>query len=267
MYTIGWFSSARGTGSQNLLRTVQDNITKGYIKAKISFVFCNRAPGQSPQTDTFFEQIKSYNIPLIYFSSKNFKNDLRHENLEQWRIELDREIMYRIKEYHADLSVLAGYMLVTGAEICRKYTMINLHPAAPWGPQGTWQEVIWKLIETNAKESGVMMHHVTPELDKGPAVTYCTYSIRGNSFNPCWDEVKNLTVTDIKAKYGENNNLFKLIRQHGLSREYPLITATIKSFSERKVIIENDKIYDSAGNQIKSYDLTQEIDKLLKEQD
>jgi phosphoribosylglycinamide formyltransferase-1 len=46
--------------------------------------------------------------------------------------------------------------------------MINLHPAAPGGPTGTWQEVIWQLIEGRAVETGVMMHLVTPELDRGP---------------------------------------------------------------------------------------------------
>ncbi|GAH59253.1 unnamed protein product, partial [marine sediment metagenome] len=43
----------------------------------------------------------------------------------------------------------------------QRYNMVNLHPAAPGGPTGTWQEVIWQLIENKAEETGVMMHLVT----------------------------------------------------------------------------------------------------------
>jgi len=73
----------------------------------------------------------------------------------------------------ADLCVLAGYMLIVGPEMCTRFNMINLHPAAPGGPTGTWQDVIWQLIKQRARETGVMMHLVTPELDRGPVVSYC----------------------------------------------------------------------------------------------
>jgi len=79
---------------------------------------------------------------------------------------VDREIMRRIKGYSPDLCVLAGYMLVVGPEMCQRYNMINLHPAAP-RPQRHLAEVIWKLIESKASETGVMMHLVTPSWMRG----------------------------------------------------------------------------------------------------
>jgi len=48
--------------------------------------------------------------------------------------------------------LLAGYMLVVGDVMCKKFDMINLHPAAPDGPAGTWQEVIWQLIKEKAEK-------------------------------------------------------------------------------------------------------------------
>ena len=59
--------------------------------------------------------------------------------------------MNRLQGFHPDLCVLAGYMLIVGEEMCQRYNMINLHPAAPGGPTGTWQEVIWQLIDSKAR--------------------------------------------------------------------------------------------------------------------
>ncbi|MBA7563753.1 MAG: hypothetical protein GH159_02645 [Dehalococcoidia bacterium] len=142
--------------------------------------------------------------------------------------------------------------------------MINLHPAAPGGPKGTWQEVIWQLIETKAEATGVMMHLVTPELDEGPPATCCTFSIRGKPFDRCWREIEEQSVEEIKKAQGENNNLFKTIRRHGLAREFPLIIATLKAFSRGRIGIDKGKVVDADGKPIKGYNLTEEIDKLVK---
>jgi hypothetical protein len=156
-------------------------------------------------------------------------------------------------------------MLVVGEEMCRRYNMINLHPAAPGGPTGTWQEVVWQLIETSAEQTGVMMHLVTPELDKGPPVTYCTFPIRGEPFDKYWQEIEGHPLSEIKQRQGENNPLFRLIRSHGLAREFPLIIATIKTFSQGRIkITEDKKVVDADGRPINGYNLTDEINKNLK---
>jgi phosphoribosylglycinamide formyltransferase-1 len=156
--------------------------------------------------------------------------------------------------------VLAGYMLIVGKEMCQKYNMINLHPAAPGGPSGTWQEVIWQLIERRADETGIMMHLVTPDLDQGPPVTYCTFPIKGRRFDKYWAEIRGLSVEEIKQTQGENNRLFRAIRRHGLAREFPLLVSTLKAFSEGRVKITADKkVVDTHGKPIKGYNLTDEI--------
>ena len=162
-----------------------------------------------------------------------------------------------------DLCVLAGYMLVVGPEMCQHYKMINLHPAAPGGPKGTWQEVIWQLIASEAAETGVMMHLVTPELDEGPPVTYCVFPIRGEPFDRHWEQLKGLPVKELKAREGENHPLFKLIRHEGMKRELPLVVTTVKAFSEGRVRIEKGKIIDTRGKIVKGYSLTREIDAIV----
>ena len=271
MYKLGWFSTGRDKAARELLQAVNSSIRLGNIRAEIAFVFCNRETGESPESDLFLRLVEEYHLPLICFSYQKFKTRQgtpitnQAGSLPLWRLDYDREVMKRLQDFHPDLCVLAGYMLIVGAEMCQRYNMINLHPAAPGGPTGTWQEVIWQLIDNKAKETGVMMHLVTPELDKGPPVTYCTFPISGEPFDRYWQEIKGQPLEEIKRRQGENNPLFKLIRQHGLAREFPLIISTLKAFSEGKVKVTADKkIVDTEGKAIDGYNLTDEINEVVK---
>ena len=270
MYQLGWFSTGRDRAARDLLQAVENSIKLGEIEAEIAFVFSNRGPGESKESDLFFELVKSFNLPLICFSYQRFKAKKGTKTtgsaaaLPPWRLEYDREVMGRLKGFQTNLCVLAGYMLIVGREMCQRYDMINLHPAAPGGPAGTWQEVIWQLIEGRAEGTGAMMHLVTPELDKGPPVTYCTFSISGRPFDKYWREIANRPLDEIKEE-GEANLLFRLIREHELAREFPLIISTVKAFSRGEVKITNDKrVIDFEGRPINGYNLTDEIDRLLE---
>ncbi len=270
MYQIGWFSTARGKGSQALLRAAQESIERGDIDAEIAFVFLSLDPGEAAETDNFIEQVKGYKIPLIPFSYQKFKaaktttDESAAQGLPQWRLDYDRKVMARLKDFHPDLCVLAGYMLIVGKEMCSKYNMINLHPAAPGGPTGTWREVIWQLIDERASETGVMMHLVTPELDEGPVVTYCTFPIRGEPFDRHWQAIEGKSAAEIKATKGEDSPLFRLIRRHGMARELPLIIATLKAFSQGRARIDKGRVVDRRGVPVDGHDLSVEIDKMVK---
>ena len=270
MYQLGWFSTGRGKGSRGLLRSVHDRIKSGEIEARIAFVFCSREHGESEATDIFLKMVQDYHIPLITFSCQRFKsrtnttNAGQSEGLPQWRLDYDREVMARLQGFQPDLCVLAGYMLIVGAEMCQQYNMLNLHPATPDGPAGTWQQVIWQLIESRAEQTGAMMHLVTPELDKGPPVSYCVFPIRGVPFDDHWRAIEGQSIAEIQAKQGINNPLFQLIREHGLKREFPLIVATAKAFSEGRVKVQNGDIIDINGNRVDGYDLTEEIDRIVR---
>lgn len=272
MLAIGWFSTGRDEAARQLLRVVWDSVQSSEIEGEIVFVFSNREPGESDESDLFFELVHSYRIPLICLSSKRFKatQDVakvetpKEGTLPGWRLEYDREIMRRLQGFTANLCVLAGYMLILGEEMCQKHDMINLHPAAPGGPTGTWQEVTWKLIEGKANHSGVLMNLVTPELDRGPVVTYCTFPITGGILDKHWREVAKRPIDQLKKEQGENNTLFRLIRQHGLARESPLIVSTLKAFSQAEIRIESGRVLNRSGERIAGYDLTDEVNRELK---
>ncbi|MCX5997384.1 MAG: formyltransferase family protein [Chloroflexi bacterium] len=270
MLHIGWFSTARGNSSRILLNSVFDKIQNGALDVRIDFVFCSREPGESENTDLFIKQVNDYKIPLICFSVKNFAQGYQQPvgakdgNLPGWRVEYDRRVMDKLKAFDCKLCLLAGYMLIVGPEMCARYDMINLHPALPTGPRGTWQEVIWQLIKENADESGVMMHLVTTALDRGPVISFCRYPIKGPAFDPHWAAISNSPLDDVKAQAGQENELFKLIRQQGFERETPLILHTLTAFSSGKIVISGNTLFDEKKRRIPGYDLTAKINLEIK---
>jgi len=248
LLNIGWFSTGRDEAAQRLLQVAQDKIRRGDINGRISFVFSNREPGEAKESDLFFELVRSYNIPLVYLSHKKFKTA---EKEKEWRITYDREVDKRIEPFAPDLCVLAGYMLIVSEVLCQKYNMINLHPAPPGGPTGSWQEVIWTLIENKADTAGAMIHVVTPELDRGPVVSYCLFSIKGGPFAEYW-------------RKEDKDTLFRLIRQHELAREFPLIIMTLQALSRGEVSIKNKRVVDARGKLISGYNLSRKVDEEVK---
>jgi len=273
MYKIGWFSSGRDEAARSLLKVVYDNIRKGKLpNLGISFIFSDRVEGENKESDSFLSLVEELGIHLVSFSSRGFKPEMRKKGLkakdagdveliEDWRNLYHKEVAKRIDEFGVDFITLAGYMLIIGKDLCQKYPMINLHPARPGGPKGTWQEVIWELIRQRAKATGVMMHLVTPELDAGPPLTYVTFSIRGGKFNPLWENIEKKlgrkTLEEIKKEEKEKEPLFKEIRKEGVRRELPLIVHTLKTISEEKIRI---KEVMRGARAINAYCLNKEIE-------
>ncbi len=269
MQQLGWFSTGRDKAARDLLTAVNGSILKGEIKAEIAFVFCSREPGESVASDRFLKLADDYDIATICFSYQKFKAGQSTSasepdtGLPPWRLDYDREVMERLPAFNPDLCVLAGYMLIVGQEMCRRYNMINLHPAAPDGPSGTWQEVIEQLIDNQAQQTGVMMHLVTPELDQGPPLAYCTFAIRGEPFDRYWQEMAELP-DNAPQKPAARVTLSKLIRRHELAREFPLIINTLKTFGQGDVRIIDHQVFDATGKPLTGYDLTDEIDEAIK---
>jgi len=254
LLNIGWFSTGRDEAARQLLHAVHDKSQRGDINGKISFVFSNREPGEAKESDLFFELVQSYHIPLICLSQRRFKTDIEEEDLginKEWRIKYDREVNKKIEPFAPDLCVLAGYMLIVSEELCQKYDMINLHPAPPGGPTGSWQEVIWTLIQNKAETAGAMMHLVTPELDRGPVISYCLFSIKDEPFAGYW-------------RRDNKDMLFRLIRQHELAREFPLIILTLQVLSRGEIDIKDGRVIDAQGKLISGYNLSGKVDKEVK---
>ncbi len=269
MLRLAWFATGRGQMSGKLLAGAGEAIAAGRLDAEIAVIFCNRAPGEDESTDAFQEQVRASGIPLVTLSSRDFRKQVggtvarKGEALPEWRRDYDRQVMRLLEPYEFDLGVLAGFMLIFGEEAAGRWDLLNLHPAAPGGPAGMWQDVIWQLIADHAERAGVMIHLATPELDGGPVVTYCTYPIRGPEFGPLWHDIECRSLGEARADLGEELPLFKAIRQAGVAREVPLVVETLRAFADRRVRIGGKRVVDAGGQPIAGYDLTEQIEALV----
>ena len=168
--------------------------------------------------------------------------------------------MTLLTPFDPDVVVLAGYMLIVGREMCHRYKMLNLHPALPTGPIGTWQEVIWTLIESRAKATGAMVHLVTEDVDRGPVVSYFTLPIVGGAFDRCWQEIEGRSSLELKATYGEDLRLFRLIREEEYRREPHLIVATLNALAGGTVEVRGGRIIDANGGHVDGHCLDREVE-------
>lgn len=264
MLSFGWWTTGRDHAAIDLFETVQNAINNGIIPGEISYVFSSREHGESEFSDRLIKMAEDCGVRVVSLSALRFRPDLRKQDREAWRHTYHKEVLDKVKDFPAQVVILAGYMWVVSPNVCRKLSIINLHPAAPGGPAGTWQEVIWQLLDQKADKTGAMMHLVTPELDKGPAVTYCSFPIQGGAWSPLWKqfehELQKSSLEEIKESLGESQPLFARIRNEGVKRELPLIVQTIRSLAEGKISIKNSQLYDRAGSKLtKPYDLTDAI--------
>lgn len=267
---LAWFATGAGTTSPKLLRAALDAIGSGSVDAQIAVVFVNREPGEDEMSDAYCAEVKAAGLPLVRFSDRRFRREHGGEvvrkgaSLPAWRREYDREVMRLLEPYTFDLGVLAGYKLIFCEEAAAKWDLLNLHPAAPGGPAGIWQDVIWQLIAEGADRAGVMMHLATPVLDEGPVVTYCTYPIRGPDFDPLWRDTECRTMNEARDAKGEDLPLFQAIRRAGVAREIPLVIETLRALADGRIRVEEKRVVDATGAVILGYDLSNEIEALVR---
>ncbi|MDA0264234.1 MAG: formyltransferase family protein [Chloroflexi bacterium] len=246
MLSIGWFSTGRGEGSRGLLSFVQERLVETGADARIDFVFSNRERGEAEGSDAFFKLVDGYGIPLITHSSSAFRK-AAGGRFSAHRDEFDRQVMEKLAGTGVDICVLAGYMLIVSGELCRKYPLLNLHPALPDGPTGTWQEVVWSLIETRAAKTGAMVHLATEEVDRGPVISYVTVPITGPGFDQLWESFQDQDLAGLKETEGENFPLFQAIRREQYLREPYLLFETLRAVSQGEVSVEGGQVLDTSG--------------------
>jgi folate-dependent phosphoribosylglycinamide formyltransferase PurN len=263
---VGWFSTGRGPGSRALLTAAMDAIRRADLNAELAFVFCNRERGQDPNTDQFLDLAAGYGLDVLTLSDRDFRRRAGGEiaragqPLPAWRADFDRAMLKRIAPYTFDVGMLAGYMLILAPDTTTVYPFLNLHPAAPGGPKGTWQRVIWELIREQAAESGVYLHVATPELDEGPVATFCRYPLRGPHLDGLWAATAGRTVAQLQAEAAEEHPLFREIRRQGAARELPLIIETLSALAAGRFRVAPGRVTDAAGRPFLGLDLSAEVE-------
>lgn len=94
--------------------------------------------------------------------------------------EIDEELFHELKKYSIDLIVLAGYLRLIGNNLLDNYTIINTHPSLlpKFGGKGMYgMNVHRAVIEAGEEYSGVTLHYVNHEYDKGNIIRQTTVKI------------------------------------------------------------------------------------------
>ncbi len=252
---IGWFTTANGPGSRGMFTAVLNAIQSGHLNAKFEFMFVNRERGQTGPTDSFIDLAGANGIPTVTMSSATFRQQRKPSTWAELRIEFDQAVLARLARFAPDVSVMAGYMLFA-PEISRQMLCLNQHPALPGGTIGKWQDAIWDVIEQYAHEHGSMIHIATPELDRGPIVTTCSFTIRGTNYDRLWQDASHRNIAHLRRAADENLPLFAAIREAGVKRERPLVVETLKAIADGNI----DLTAIRQGSQSNPVDMTEQVE-------
>jgi len=280
---IGLFSTLTSTGSRALMSTIARACREGRVPgAEVAFVFCNREPGESATTDASVDQIREeFGVPIVRASAVRFRPDERKAARERqaqgepgplwdWREAFYES--YRDRLPATDLDLLLGDMWIWSASQCADRRGVNLHPALPTGPLGKmWFDVVWDLVSSEADVSGVMLHRVTPEVDRGPVVSYCRYGLHGPELDPLWasmpscvEERVALIGTQRALKRDATHPLFHALRTAGLAREMPLMLETVRAVAENRLRFEHGRVVDGQGRVLpEGLDLTRAVEQAV----
>ena len=122
-------------------------------------------------------------------------------------------------------------------------------------------------MEEESQETGVLMHLITPELDAGPPIAYCRFSIADERMQPLWEQWRakrrKTSLRDIQRREGEGEPLFSEIRRRGLMREFPIIVATLRAASFDEFSIANAEVMAQGHTLVGGLDLTEDIERTL----
>lgn len=139
------------SGSGTTLQSIIDAISNGKLNAKINLVVSNNPEAYA------LERAKFAGIPTYTISAKSTSK-------------IDEELFDVLQNYKIDLIVLAGYLRMIGEKLLSKYTLINTHPSLlpKFGGKGMHGMNVHKaVIDAKEKESGVTVHFVNNEYDRG----------------------------------------------------------------------------------------------------
>ncbi len=159
------------SGSGTNLQAILDACAGGRLPARVAVVASNKRKAYG------LERARQAGIPGLVLGLRE------HLRGGGTRETYDAVLARRLADgYAPDLVVLAGFMLILGPAFLDRFPgrVINLHPALPGMFPGT--AAIARAHAAFAAgaidRTGVMVHHVIPEVDAGPVVAVAEVPLR-----------------------------------------------------------------------------------------
>ena len=144
------FASGSGTNAENIIKYFRKN-----KKAVVDRIFCN-----NPKAG-IIDRARKLQVPLRVFSRKDFYES--------------HEIEKELEKINPDLIILAGFLWLIPKSIIEKFhhRIINIHPALlpDYGGKGFYGNIVHQaVIDGGDKYSGITIHYVNEEFDKGEII-------------------------------------------------------------------------------------------------
>jgi phosphoribosylglycinamide formyltransferase-1 len=163
MKNIAIFASGEGTNAQNII-----DYFKYSDKIKIQLVVSNNSKAN------VLNRAKKEKVPTLLINRDTFYNSTY--------------VIEQLQEYKVDWIILAGFIWLIPVSLIEAFSekIINIHPALlpKFGGKGMYgMKVHEAVIEAKEPESGITIHYVNKEYDKGEVIAQhkCSIDINDTS--------------------------------------------------------------------------------------
>jgi phosphoribosylglycinamide formyltransferase-1 len=155
---LGFLASHGGSNMQAII----DACKEGRLDAEPAVVISNNSDSVA------LERARREGIPSYHLSNATHPDPA----------ELDAAIRQTLEAHKVDFVILAGYMKLLGPQTLRRYRgrILNIHPALlpKFGGRGLYGiKVHEAVLAAGEKVSGVTIHLVDENYDRGPIVAHC----------------------------------------------------------------------------------------------
>jgi phosphoribosylglycinamide formyltransferase-1 len=145
MRNIVIFASGSGSNAENIIKYF-----KNHPSVRIDSVWSNKK-------DAFvLERAKKLDVEARCFTKHEFSGST--------------ELLDELKRRKIDLIVLAGFLLLMPSFYVKNFKIVNIHPALlpAYGGKGMYGDFVHQSVIANGeKESGITIHLIDEEYDKG----------------------------------------------------------------------------------------------------
>ena len=157
MKNLVLFASGNGSNAVNIIRYFHEHDI-----LKVVAVFTNNPEAYVIQRAAAFQ------IPLFVFTANSLKND--------------KEVLNKLREFHADVIILAGFLLKIPEYIIDAFPdrIINIHPALlpDYGGKGMYGHFVHEAVVRNKEpKSGITIHYVNSHYDEGAIIFQATCAL------------------------------------------------------------------------------------------
>ncbi len=150
-------------------------------------IFASGAGTNAQKIIEYFSNSKEVVIDSLWSNDENAYALIRAEKLgiETFTFDSDEfyrsnEILDRLYDHRIDMIVLAGFLWLVPRNLTELFTVVNIHPALlpKYGGKGMYGMNVHKaVLASKDKESGITIHRVNQDYDKGKIIFQATCPI------------------------------------------------------------------------------------------